>query len=397
MWSKTALGCIFWEANRLFSSVRSERKQVFRLYPSALLGSLHCLSSKIPTAKPMDVPTEKSVKMIASFSMTGEFAPAFELLLGIHPEEQRHLNEDEEQAVFMLRYFKKSDLLKIKNPNSAIEIALLWLKHYPGIETLVSVSDHDLYDVLWKSAFEKAEPLRIGYAFYPAGFNATSFGEVLQKTKKVDNAAKLIQQEIEELSSFDPRSQGKITWTLPFPADGPLGKVVENKAGLSAEFKKRIGLTRYSPGLLCNYLLQRNVAIEKVINPDQFEDLATIIFQEEGWSAEKTRKTRDGGKDVIARRLLGDKPFLAYIQAKRYKETRKVGISEVKEFVATVAGDGIDKGFIVTSSYFSRDSVKWLTTKGISLANVEMINRKELVSRMQKIADADTAAYLLGG
>lgn len=119
-----------------------------------------------------------------------------------------------------------------------------------------------------------------------------------------------------------------------------------------------------------------------------------MLFQEEGWEVTKMRHTRDGGKDIIAKQMIGETPTIAYIQAKMYSH-RPVGIEVVKEFVATVAGDRIDKGFIVTTSYFSRPSATWLQTKGVSIAAIELVDRTQLESKIQKIADAESTAYHL--
>jgi hypothetical protein len=336
---------------------------------------------------------ERYVEITAAFAVNREFAPAFDLLLGVHPEQQRHLTEEEEYAINLLRYCEKTDLLnsQIKAPSSSISLALLWLKYFPDIQGILSTTDQDLYRLLWKSALENAEPLKLAYAFYPTEFYSEQ--GVLQRKRVKDEATRL-QMKIENLTTDDSRARGKVVWTLPFPAGGPLGQLVEERAGLSSALKKRIGLTSYSPGLLCNYLLGRNIAVEHMLDKDQFEDLAGIVFSEEGWSVEKTPKTRDGGKDIIARKIVSGTPIIAYVEAKRYKQTRKIRISQVKEFVATVAGDKADRGFLVTSSFFSKPSLKWLQEKGAALALVECIDRKVLESRLKKIADAETAAYL---
>lgn len=120
-----------------------------------------------------------------------------------------------------------------------------------------------------------------------------------------------------------------------------------------------------------------------------------MVYEKEGWEVVQMPKSRDGGKDVIAKQIVAGVPVVAYVQAKRYSQSHPVGISVIKEFVATVAGDGVDKGFIVTTSYFSKPSVGWLNEKGASLATVELVDRLELEKKMQQIADLEMAAYLV--
>jgi len=343
----------------------------------------------------MDNCKEKYVEITASFSVAKESSKRFDLLIGIHPEEKRFLTEDEELPLDILQFMKRADLLSMEKPNSREKSALLWLSFFPQIDDYLSLNQDYMYEALWNLSFEGVKILNIAYAFYPTDFYSKYGKQNMLERKKVERAAKCFQQEIERRLTNDSRVQGKHTWTLPFPADGPLGRVVEQKAGLSVNLKNRIGLTRYAPGLLCNYLLRRNVAIENALDPYQFEDLTGMIFSEEGWAVQRMPKTRDGGKDIIARRTISNTPIVAYVQAKKYKQERKVGIKEIKEFVATVAGDNADKGFIVTSSYFSKPSIKWLQTKGASLATIEIVDRKELKTKMQRIANSETAAYLL--
>lgn len=68
---------------------------------------------------------------------------------------------------------------------------------------------------------------------------------------------------------------------------------------------------------------------------------------------------------------------------------------KVKEFVATVAGDKVDKGFFVTTSYFTEPAKRWLKDKGASLATIEMIDRQSLETKMQHIANREIAVYLM--
>jgi len=269
--------------------------------------------------------------------MPPEVAPRFDLVNGFHPEEHRFLSEEEDiLPLDFLRMVYRSAVLAIQHPQGIEQLALLWLKLFPDIDNDLSKEDDDFYESLWKKVLKDVEILEVAYAFYPIDLCGD---ESVKKRRDTHAAAERIQRMIEERLRGDSRTQGKIIWTLPFPADGPLGKPVEDKIGLSLALKQRIGLNNYTP------------VIEGI-------------------------------------------PTVAYVQAKRYS-TKKVGIREVKEFVATVAGDKIDQGIIVTTSYFSKDSAEWLQTKGVSLANVEFVDRVKLEARMRKIADAEMAAYLL--
>ena len=262
--------------------------------------------------------------MIATFAMTADVAPQFDLMLGYHPKELHRLSYEGDLFLF-LRFADRKELLSIQEPSEVIRVALLYLKYFPNIDNyLINYQAYDtqkLYENIWKIILEKVEILDLIYAFYLTDFHDNDGLENLQKTKQVHEASRELQTLIEQKGITNPQAAGKITWTLPFPANGPLGKVTEAQSGLSVELKQKLGLANYKPGLLCNFLLHHNIPIEEVLNPHQFEDLTGMLFQEEGWEITRMRKTRDGGKDVIAKKSIDGKQTTIYIY--RLKDTRK--------------------------------------------------------------------------
>lgn len=335
----------------------------------------------------------RRIELTASFAMPPTVAPRFELFSGVHPVEQRQLSEDEEQyPLFLLRFVRRRDLLSLQRPNKMEQLALLWLKHFPEIDDLFSQCEEwsDFNEVLAKDILRQVEILNLAYAFYPRP-SSTQFEQYPQ----VRALQTKLQHVIEEKISGDRRSHGKIIWTLPFPALGFFGHEVELRAGLSSQLKGRLSLNNYIPGLLCNYLLHRGMPMELVLDPHQFEDLIGLVFHEEGWEVKRMPKTRDGGKDIVAGKVVNGQPVTAYIQVKRNAQHRPVSVSDVKEFVATLAADGLNQGFMVTTSSFSSDAEKWLHTMKVPLATVELIDRSQLEAIMQRIGEADIPAYLL--
>lgn len=195
---------------------------------------------------------KRDVMLTASFAMSQEEAPRVELFSGIHPIEQRHFSEDEELwPLLILRMMRRSDLLTLQHPNIMEEIALLWLKHFPEIDGLISQCKD------WSC------------------FSDDQFDQFSQ----VSDLQKEFHHMLVEKSSSDKRSAGKVVWTFPFPASGFWGREVELRAGLSSQLKDRLTLNNYAPGLLYNYLLHRDIPIELVLDPHQFEDLVGMIFE----------------------------------------------------------------------------------------------------------------------
>lgn len=333
------------------------------------------------------------VELTASFTMPPEVAPRFELFSGIHPVEQRHLSEDEEQyPLFLLRSVRRKDLLSLERPQTMERLALLWLKHFPEIDDYFSKCEEwaDLYEILAKKLLQEIEVLNLAYAFYP--LLESSQLELYRRIKEVQKA---LQYTMEERISGDSRSRGKITWTMPFPAIGSFGHEVEQKAGLSSRLKQKLALSNYAPGLLCNYLLQRGISMERLLDPHQFEDLVGIVFQEEGWLVKRMPKTRDGGKDIVASKVIDGQPTTIYVQVKRNAQNRPVNVKDVREFVATLAADGVARGYMVTTSFFSSDAERWLHTMKIPVASVDLVDKTQLEVIMQRLAEADIPAFLM--
>lgn len=339
---------------------------------------------------------QKYVELTASFAVEPEFSKQFDLMCGLHPYEKRMLDEEEDNIpIEVLRFIRRSDLLSIKNPWKREKSALLWLEVFPEIDSMLELKYDEILHNLWKACFEKTQILRLAYAFYPTDLYSKDGVKNHQINRLTRDTAAKIQQEITEASDTDPRGVGKVLWTLPFNANCPLGDLVEEKVGLSQELKRKVGITQFAPGLLCNYFLRRDIQMENLLDPHQFEDFTGAILVEEGWDVERMPKTRDGGKDIIARQTVNGIPVVAYVQVKRQRSP--VGEPKVKEFVATVAGDKVDQGIIVTTSYFSKPAKKWLKDKGASLARIETVSRQDLEAKMQHIANQEVAAYLVKG
>lgn len=338
-------------------------------------------------------PERRNVELTASFVMSSADAARFELFLGFHPVEQRHLSEEEERyPLSFLRWVRREALHSLTQPNNMEQLALLWLKHFPEIDDLFSQHKEqtDFDAALRQAVLSRTEILHLAYAFYPP-LSSSQFEQYPQiRAMQVE-----LQYALEEKTYKDSRSKGKVTWTLPFPAIGPFGQEVEQCAGLSSRLKARLSLNNYAPGLLCNYLLHRGMSMEKLLDPHQFEDLVGSVFQAEGWKVKRMQPTRDGGKDVIANKVVDGQPITVYIQAKRNAQRRPVSLSDVKEFVATLAGDGLSQGYMVTTSSFSPDAQKWLHTMKVPLATVELVDKSQLETIMQRIGEADIPAYML--
>lgn len=89
------------------------------------------------------------------------------------------------------------------------------------------------------------------------------------------------------------------------------------------------------------------------MNPYDFERHIMAFFQDIGMLSWVTKKTNDVGVDGFARHSNG----LIVVQCKRNAENNFVGSPIVQQFKGVIEENGAWRGFIVTTSYFSKNAV----------------------------------------
>ncbi|SEQ47005.1 Sel1 repeat-containing protein [Virgibacillus subterraneus] len=115
----------------------------------------------------------------------------------------------------------------------------------------------------------------------------------------------------------------------------------------------------------------------------EFEEFISDLFTKMGFTCEITQYSKDQGIDVIA--LKNGSGFA--IQTKRYKESSKVPNSAIQEVVAGLNYYNIEKGIVVTNSYFT-ESAKDLSKSN----NIILWDRSELQLRInQYYSEIDNA------
>lgn len=86
-----------------------------------------------------------------------------------------------------------------------------------------------------------------------------------------------------------------------------------------------------------------------------FERLVAEIFDGLGYQVELTKRTRDGGKDVVAvKRREVDLRLL--IECKRPDPGNPIRVGVVRELLGVVDDERATKGILATTSYFSPDA-----------------------------------------
>ena len=114
-----------------------------------------------------------------------------------------------------------------------------------------------------------------------------------------------------------------------------------------------------------------------------FEQLIGSLLEKEGWTVEVTQGTRDGGIDVIATRedaTLGR--IRSLWQAKKYKSTRHVSLSAVRELSAVRDDARATKGVMVTTSKLTRDAIAWVRRDAFRLGYKDDIEVKRWIQKL---------------
>jgi len=92
-----------------------------------------------------------------------------------------------------------------------------------------------------------------------------------------------------------------------------------------------------------------------------FEKLIAELLERDGFSVVLTQGSKDGGVDVIADK---SDPILGAVrtiwQAKRYKDSRKVGLATVRELSGLLERSNSSKAFVVTTSSLTNGAINWI-------------------------------------
>jgi len=117
------------------------------------------------------------------------------------------------------------------------------------------------------------------------------------------------------------------------------------------------------------------------VTPRQFEEIVAEVFKSKGFEVDITKRTRDGGKDIIAVHTdsIGIKNKY-FIECKRYAESNKISVNVVRSLYGVMnAIDGPNKAIIVTTSTFTDDARKFVKKEVRSSWDFALIDRAQLL------------------
>ncbi|WP_448553343.1 restriction endonuclease [Thalassotalea montiporae] len=121
------------------------------------------------------------------------------------------------------------------------------------------------------------------------------------------------------------------------------------------------------------------------LEPREFEEVTAEIFRAKGFEVELTKRTRDGGKDVIAlhRDKLGIKTKYI-IECKHYAESNKVGVDVIRSLYGVVnSRSGGNVGIVVTTSSFTSGAIDFVENETTTNLDLSLADRNQLVSWLE--------------
>jgi len=104
---------------------------------------------------------------------------------------------------------------------------------------------------------------------------------------------------------------------------------------------------------------EKNPELLKNIHHRDFENFIADLFKREGFKVEVTKKTRDGGRDIIAIRSDFNIKVKYLIECKRHQWDNKVGVDIVRQLYGVQQAESANKSIIVTTSKFTKDAINF--------------------------------------
>lgn len=133
-------------------------------------------------------------------------------------------------------------------------------------------------------------------------------------------------------------------------------------------------------------LLSRDPSLVFKIEPRAWEEIVAGAYREAGFEeVTLTPRSGDFGRDVIAvKRGLGTVRVID--QVKAYGPGRLVTADDVRALLGVLHADKASKGFLTTTSDFAPRLRDDILLKPYMPAQLELINRNELLARLRELA-----------
>lgn len=127
--------------------------------------------------------------------------------------------------------------------------------------------------------------------------------------------------------------------------------------------------------------IQSDPELIRSISSRQFEEIMAELFRHRGYQVELTKRTRDGGKDIIAisKDHFGIK-LKYFIECKHYAETNKVGVDVVRALHGVKnTKNGPNKTIVATTSSFTADAVNFVESEATSSWDITLADYNQIM------------------
>ena len=119
------------------------------------------------------------------------------------------------------------------------------------------------------------------------------------------------------------------------------------------------------------------------IKPDGFERFCKMLFEKLGFiEVYNTQQTRDGGVDgfgILRNNIISTK---VAFECKKYDENNKVNVDVLGKLRNAMKVNHISHGFILTTSYFTKDAV----ASARAVGDIDLIDGDELCKLIKKVS-----------
>jgi len=237
----------------------------------------------------------------------------------------------------LLKTIKVHRLSRASSDESYVEPA--------GPPTDEEIDDFILSNPMYENelAAELVEPGLLGYGFQTAIVTEAAIAEFLEQTRGWVGSREWLAADLipyhqyvsaEPLQSklWLPQQEARPSWLRPTPSALILAAELLHNGRLLSELSWR-----------------------------SFEKLMAEMLEREGWQVDLTRGSKDGGVDIYASRedaMIGK--LRVVWQAKKYRESNKVKLSDVRELSGILERSSATKAILVTTSHLTRGALEWV-------------------------------------
>jgi HJR/Mrr/RecB family endonuclease len=127
--------------------------------------------------------------------------------------------------------------------------------------------------------------------------------------------------------------------------------------------------------------LQCDNSLLEDLTSSEFEEVVAEVFRKNGFSVELTKRTRDGGKDIIA--IQSDSLGIAnkyFIECKKPEPGNKVSVDVVRQLQGVkYTKDGPNKVILATTSRFTRDARKFVEEEADSKWDITLADYDSII------------------